>query len=126
MESQPSNNIINEKFSLSGSCGCQRDLLFHKPLGIENCLHLTVYTRDFEPDKLKPVMVWFHGGAFISGSNTKETYNPEYLLRHDVVVITLNYRLGIFGMQLSTDIFGFLHRIHKLDFRLLSRTCIIE
>lgn len=44
-----------------------------------------------------PVMVWIHGGAFILGSNSKDFYNPEFLLRKDVVVIAINYRLGCFG-----------------------------
>lgn len=42
-------------------------------------------------------MVWVHGGAFILGSNSKDFYNPEFLLRKDVVVIAINYRLGCFG-----------------------------
>lgn len=42
-------------------------------------------------------MVFLHGGAFMFGSNSKDVYNPEYLLRKDVVVIVVNYRLGIFG-----------------------------
>lgn len=42
-------------------------------------------------------MVWIHGGAFILGSNSKDFYNPEFLLRKDVVLIAINYRLGCFG-----------------------------
>lgn len=47
-------------------------------------------------------MLWIHGGAFIMGSNSKEMYNPELLLRKDVVVICINYRLGAFGKIFRT------------------------
>jgi carboxylesterase type B len=43
------------------------------------------------------VMVWFHGGAFTAGSGDTDMYGPQYLLDHDVVLVTVNYRLGIFG-----------------------------
>lgn len=82
---------------------CQNNSISNKSFGDEDCLHLSVYTRDITPDQLKPVMVWIHGGAFIMGSNAKDTYNPEYLLRHDVVVIAINYRLGAFGLLSLND-----------------------
>lgn len=46
-------------------------------------------------------MVWIHGGAFILGSNSKDFYNPEFLLRKDIILIAVNYRLGAFGKILS-------------------------
>jgi len=45
----------------------------------------------------KPVMVWFHGGGFTGGSGSSEVYGPDFLVAEDVVVVTLNYRLGPFG-----------------------------
>lgn len=44
-----------------------------------------------------PVIVWVHGGALIIGSGNCDTYGPEYLLIHDVVIVTINYRLGLLG-----------------------------
>lgn len=76
---------------------CQADLLTQIPIGKENCLHLSVFTHDVKPSVLKPVMVWIHGGAFYFGSNSKDFFNPEFLLRKDVVLISINYRLGAFG-----------------------------
>lgn len=76
---------------------CQADLLTRIPVGKENCLHLSVFTRDINPNKLKSVMVWIHGGAFIFGSNSKDFFNPEFLLRKDIILISINYRLGAFG-----------------------------
>lgn len=75
----------------------QADLLAQLPMGTENCLQLSVYTHDVAPSQLKPVIVWIHGGGFILGSVRKEHFNPEFLLRKDIVLIAMNYRLGAFG-----------------------------
>ena len=42
-----------------------------------------------------PVMVWFHGGGFFAGS--AEKYLPQIILDHDVVLVVVQYRLGILG-----------------------------
>ncbi|KAK9875478.1 hypothetical protein WA026_007869 [Henosepilachna vigintioctopunctata] len=47
-------------------------------------------------------MVFIHGGAFTSGSNSKILQNPEYLIRDDVVIVVINYRIGLLGF-LSLD-----------------------
>ncbi|MCZ0997474.1 carboxylesterase family protein [Streptomyces mirabilis] len=66
-----------------------------KPLGNEDCLYLNVTTPRTVSHKL-PVMVYIPGGAFVSGSGS--FYNPAPLVdRGDVIVVTLNYRLGAFG-----------------------------
>ncbi|XP_055320705.1 esterase B1-like [Sitodiplosis mosellana] len=100
---EPSTEIINQQFGRGGSLACQADLISQRSIGNENCLHLSVYTRDIKPQTLKPVMVWIHGGAFILGSNSKDFYNPEFLLRKDVVLIAVNYRLGAFGFSSFKD-----------------------
>lgn len=46
-----------------------------------------------------PVMVWIYGGAFEGGDAGTDTYGPDYLLENDVVVVSFNYRLGLFGMK---------------------------
>jgi poly(3-hydroxybutyrate) depolymerase len=45
----------------------------------------------------KAVMVWLHGGAFSFGSGNTEIYGPDYLMEGDVVLVTVNYRLGPLG-----------------------------
>ena len=40
-------------------------------------------------------MVWIHGGALVTGES--DGYDPANLVRHGVVVVTINYRLGVFG-----------------------------
>jgi para-nitrobenzyl esterase len=63
----------------------------------EDCLYLNVWTPGID-DKRRPVMVWIHGGAFIIGSSSQPLYRGGRLARNgDVVLVTLNYRLGAFG-----------------------------
>ncbi|MFV8172550.1 carboxylesterase family protein [Mycolicibacterium peregrinum] len=62
----------------------------------ENCLVLTV-TAPADAHRL-PVMVWFHGGAYVAGSGESAKYDPGALVRAgNVVVVNVSYRLGIFG-----------------------------
>ncbi|MCX5199208.1 carboxylesterase family protein [Streptomyces sp. NBC_00249] len=66
-------------------------------VGSEDCLYLNVTTPTAKPrGKKRPVLVWMHGGAFLGGSGGD--YSTERLaVRGDTVVVTVNYRLGIFG-----------------------------
>jgi len=63
----------------------------------EDCLYLNVWSP--APDgKKRPVMVWIHGGGFELGSGSSEMYNGAKLAtKGDVVIVTLNYRLGVLG-----------------------------
>ena len=63
----------------------------------EDCLTLNVWTPGLD-DKKRPVMFWIHGGAFIMGGSRSPTYDGSPLAqRGDVVIVTINYRLGAFG-----------------------------
>lgn len=42
-------------------------------------------------------MVWIHGGGFNMGSGDRLIYGPDFLVRHDVILVTINYRLSAFG-----------------------------
>ena len=50
---------------------------------------------------LLPVMVWIHGGGFAEGNSNSTMYGPQYLLEKDIILVSMNYRLAIFGF-LST------------------------
>ncbi|KAK7483474.1 hypothetical protein BaRGS_00025273 [Batillaria attramentaria] len=70
----------------------------------EDCLFLNVYTPEPEdPKEALPVMVWIHGGGYQTG--TGAYYNGTALAAKGVVVVTINYRLDLFGF-LSTEDFG--------------------
>jgi len=79
------NRIIR---SLIGAAGSRQS---------QDCLYLNVWTPKCDGAR-RPVMVWIHGGAFILGSGATSLYSGERLATHgDVVVVTLNYRLGALG-----------------------------
>lgn len=82
-----------------GSCCSQLASFFDGKLkGSDDCLYLNVYTRNLENNGVKKAtMVWIHGGAFIEESGGEDWYGPEFLLRKDIVLVTINYRLGILG-----------------------------
>lgn len=64
----------------------------------EDCLTLNVWTKDLNT-KNKPVMVYFHGGAFAWGGTSDPLYNGEYFVKEneDIVMVTCNYRVGLMG-----------------------------
>lgn len=66
-------------------------------VGSEDGLHLNIFTKNVKPTKPFPVMVYIHGGAFLSGSSKLEIYSPDYLLMADVLLVTFNYRVGPLG-----------------------------
>ena len=65
----------------------------------ENCQNLNIWTKTFEKDGKKPVMVWLHGGGYTAGSSIEqEAYDGfSMCLNGDVVVVTINHRLNILG-----------------------------
>jgi para-nitrobenzyl esterase len=67
------------------------------PIG-EDCLNLNIWTPAKSAADRLPVMVWIHGGAFVHGTGAALGYDGENLARHGVVVVTINYRLGVFGL----------------------------
>jgi para-nitrobenzyl esterase len=80
-----------------------------RPSG-EDCLVLNVFTPGAD-DAARPVMVWIHGGAFVAGSGNVVWYDGTNLARTgDVVVVTINYRLGALGFlhlgHLDPDLAG--------------------
>jgi para-nitrobenzyl esterase len=73
------------------------DMIFHDPGPSEDCLTLNVWT----PAKAKrgslPVMVWIYGGGFAAGGTSEARQDGQFLAHRNVVVVSMNYRLGIFG-----------------------------
>jgi para-nitrobenzyl esterase len=63
----------------------------------EDCLYLNIWTPHPGHGPKLPVMVWIHGGAFVTGSGSDEIYDGAALARLGVVVVTFNYRLGALG-----------------------------
>nr|XP_022900883.1 esterase FE4-like [Onthophagus taurus] len=73
--------------------------------GSEDCLHLNVYTPEVNNKniKLKPVIVFIHGGGFLVGSTKTEIHGPDFLLTEDIVLVLISYRLGALGWSRLED-----------------------
>ncbi|KAG2176131.1 hypothetical protein INT43_005364 [Umbelopsis isabellina] len=75
----------------------------------EDCLYLTIYTpflpgNKAEKDKLLPVMVWYHGGSYYYGGSSQVEYNGNnFASRESVVVVSVDYRLGVLGWLSTPD-----------------------
>lgn len=76
-------------------------------IGNEDCLFLNVYTPAAQIDQripLKPVMVYIHGGGFFFGSGNDDLQGPDLLIDEGVLLVTMNYRIGVLGfMSLGTS-----------------------
>ena len=74
--------------------------------GTEDCLHLNVWAPALGSGK-RPVMVWFHGGGYSAGSANWAMYNGGNLAaKQDVVVVTVNHRLNVFGYLYLAELGG--------------------
>jgi para-nitrobenzyl esterase len=63
----------------------------------EDCLYLNVWTPAERPSQKLPVLYWIHGGGFVLGAASQPLYDGEALARLGCVVVSINYRLGLFG-----------------------------
>jgi para-nitrobenzyl esterase len=71
----------------------------------EDCLHLNVWTPGLRDHHKRPVLVYFHGGAYNNGSANNDLYDGARLVhRGDVVVVTVNHRLNAFGYMYLGDL----------------------
>ncbi|XP_050676357.1 acetylcholinesterase-like [Leptidea sinapis] len=68
----------------------------HSGIGTLDCLNLNVYVPRSASHK-KAVLVWIYGGSYKKGFSLKQVYGPEYLVAHDIIFVTFNYRVGPYG-----------------------------
>ncbi len=78
----------------------------------ENCLYLNIWTPSHAAQPL-PVMVWIPGGAFISGSGSVPIYNGRHLAARGIIVVTINYRLGVLGFFTDPALAAQAKRLHE-------------
>ncbi|XP_048509526.1 juvenile hormone esterase-like isoform X2 [Athalia rosae] len=91
---------IREAVNFGNSCG-QFDVATRKIIGGDDCLYLNIYAPLPEEGLPRrsdlPVMVWIHGGGFVMGSGDDFLFGPDYLVKKNVIVVSINYRLGVLG-----------------------------
>lgn len=81
------------------------DMMFRSPAPSEDCLTLNVWTPAGAPKGAKlPVLFYIHGGGAIAGDGSERRYDGANIARHGMVVVTINYRLGIFGFLATPEL----------------------
>jgi para-nitrobenzyl esterase len=80
------------------------DMAFRDPGISEDCLTLNVWTSAPGAGAKLPVMVWVHGGGFMAGASSEPRQDGETLARRGVVVVSMNYRLSIFGFLVLPEL----------------------
>src|SRR3984893_7274296 len=73
------------------------DMVFRDAGPSEDCLYLNVWTPGVSAKTKLPVMVWIYGGGFQAGATSEPRQDGEHLAHKGVVIVSMNYRLGIFG-----------------------------
>jgi len=81
------------------------DMVFQDSGPSEDCLYLNVYAPTTAKAKSKlPVMFWIHGGGYAGGSGDEPRHNGDFLPLRGVVLVTINYRLGVFGFLVTKEL----------------------
>jgi para-nitrobenzyl esterase len=76
--------------------GGMPEMAIHEPFS-EDCLFVNVWTPAEHKSEKLPVLYWIHGGGFVIGAASQPIYDGEALARLGCVVVSINYRLGLFG-----------------------------
>jgi para-nitrobenzyl esterase len=80
------------------------DMNFRDAGGSEDCLSLNVWVPAKPSDKKLPVMVWIYGGGFVAGTTSEGRQDGTHLAQQGVVVVSMNYRLGVFGFLVHPEL----------------------
>jgi para-nitrobenzyl esterase len=81
------------------------DMIFQDAGESEDCLTLNIFTpADANGSSKLPVMFWIHGGGYSAGSASEPRHNGDFLPLKGVVLVTINYRLGVFGFLATADL----------------------
>jgi para-nitrobenzyl esterase len=98
----PANHALLDATEFANSCPQVTELgAFAGPSSTtEDCLYLNVFTTGTSP--AKPVLVWIHGGGNVDGETAD--YDASKLAKNGIVVVTINYRMGLFGFIASSEL----------------------
>ncbi len=102
------------------------DMVFRDPGISEDCLTLNVWTPAKDKKAKLPVMVWIYGGGFIAGGTSEARQDGAQLALNGVVVVTMNYRLGIFGFFAHPDLATESGRNSSGNYGLLDQTAALR
>src|SRR6202035_3544354 len=106
------------------------DMVFHDAGASEDCLTLNVWAPfDTNPAKKSPalpVMVWIYGGGFTTGGTSENRQDGEFLAHRGVIVVSMNYRLGIFGFLALPELTNESPNHASGNYGLMDQTAAIE
>src|SRR5690349_656100 len=80
------------------------DMRFRSNGVSEDCLYLNVWTPAKSNRERLPVLVYFYGGGFVTGDSSEFRYDGESMATKGIVVVTVNYRLGVFGFMAHPEL----------------------
>jgi para-nitrobenzyl esterase len=80
------------------------DMNFRDAGGSEDCLFLNIWVPAKMSESKLPVMVWIHGGGFVAGSSSEPRQDGTNLAQQGVIVVSMNYRLGVFGFFVHPEL----------------------
>ncbi|NLG76863.1 MAG: carboxylesterase family protein, partial [Xanthomonadaceae bacterium] len=102
-EPQPVKNWQGERKATEFSAQCMQrrifdDMVFRSNGVSEDCLYLNVWTPAKSASEKLPVLVYIYGGGFVAGDGSEPRYDGASMAQKGIVTVTLNYRLGVFGL----------------------------
>src|ERR1700676_993082 len=106
-QSAPAWTEVREVIAFGSRCMQARvfsDMVFRDPGISEDCLTLNIWAPAGKITGHLPVMVWIHGGGFIGGASSEPRQSGEKLARKGVLVVSMNYRLDIFGFFATSEL----------------------
>jgi len=102
------------------------DMIFHDPGQSEDCLTLNIWTPAKDQNAKLPVMVWIYGGGFTGGATSEARQDGENLAHKGVIVVSMNYRLNIFGFFVHPELTAESPQHASGNYGLLDQTAAIK
>jgi para-nitrobenzyl esterase len=102
------------------------DMIFHDPGPSEDCLTLNIWTPANTKAGPLPVMVWIYGGGFMSGGTSEARQDGEFLAHRNVIIVSMNYRLGIFGFFVHPELTAESSHHASGNYGLLDQTAALQ
>jgi len=108
-EPQPVKNWTGVRLAVNFGPRCMQapifdDMRFRSNGVSEDCLYLNVFTPAKTNRQRLPVLVYFYGGGFVAGDSSELRYDGESMAAKGIVVVTVNYRLGVFGFMAHPEL----------------------
>jgi para-nitrobenzyl esterase len=103
-----------------------QDMHFRDPGESEDCLTLNVWTPAKDKHANLPVMVWIFGGGFVAGATSEPRQDGEHLAHKGVIVVSINYRLGLFGFFVHPELAAESPQHAAGNYGLMDQTAALE